>query len=130
MTKRTRILVVDDEPCVLNYLERLLNRLGYAAECTGNGAEGLEKAADPSIELIISDMFMPGNPSQLELIQRLREIRSDCPLVVISGHPSEEIMEKCRAIGVNEFLTKPFELSFIKNVLNKLLTDQVTGIDA
>ncbi len=130
MTDRKRVLIIDDEPSVLDYLERLLQRLGYEVECTDNGADGLKRAANPGIDLIISDMFMPGDPCQLELIRRLRECRSDCPLVVITGHPSADIMQDCRQIGVNEFLTKPFELSFIKNVLNKLLLAPTKEISA
>ncbi len=130
MKNRKRVLIIDDEPSVLHYLERLLRRLGYAVETTNNGAEALEKACDPDIALIISDMFMPGKISQLELIRRLRESRSDCPLVVITGHPSQDIVNECRNMGVNEFLTKPFELSFIKNVLHKLFPEPAMEIDA
>ncbi len=123
MSTPKRILIIDDEEGVVSYLERLLRMLGYAVDSANNGAAGLEKAADPEIALIISDMYMPGEPSQMDLIRQLREQRADCPLVVISGYPSEDRLDACRALGVTEFLTKPFEISFIKNILARLFDD-------
>lgn len=127
MTNSKRILIIDDEPSVLQYLERMLQRLGYAVEITDNGVDGLAKAANPDIALIISDLFMPGDPCELDLIRKLRECRPDCPVVVVSGKPTEDIVKACHDIGVDDFLSKPFELSFIKNVLQKLFPDATRG---
>ncbi len=123
---KRRILIVDDDKSVIGYLERLLQMLGYTVDTCVNGAEGLAKAADPAFELIVSDLSMPGEPSGMDLIRALRKQRPDCPLVVISGFPSQDRLDECREIGVTEFLTKPFEISFIKNVLKNAF-DNSTG---
>lgn len=124
MTASKRVLVIDDEQGVIAFMERLLRTLGYTVDWANDGADGLRKAADPGISLIISDMNMPGEPSSLELVRKLRETRPDCPLVIISGYPSDERLTSCRELGVTEFLTKPFELSFIKGVLNRLFPEK------
>lgn len=64
---------------------------------------------------------MPGEISSLELIGKLRELRRDCPIVVISGYPTADRLKTCEELGVSEFLTKPFEISFITSVLQRLL---------
>ena len=115
-----RILIIDDDPGVVAYLQRLLERLGHTVESAEDGKTGLERAEDAGIQLIVSDLYMPGEPSRLDLIRRLREVRPDCPLVVVSGYPSEDRLEECRAMGVTEFLTKPFEISFLRSVMDKL----------
>lgn len=118
-----KILVIDDDPGVLAYLSRLLESLGHQAVTANSGAEGLAKAADPTFQLILSDLAMPGEPSKMELIKQLRQMRPDCPLVVISGYPTPERLAECSELGVTEFLTKPFEINFIKGILSRLFPD-------
>ncbi len=115
------ILVIDDEPGILSYFSRLLTGLGYQVVTADNSTDGVTRAADPAVSLIISDLNMPGEPSKLDLIRGLRGARPDCPLVVISGFPTTERLKTCTELGVAEFLTKPFEISFITSVLKRLV---------
>jgi CheY-like chemotaxis protein len=116
-----KILVLDDDTIIRSYFERLLTRLGYTVSLAANGAEGLSACEDPEIDLIISDLFMPGAPFGIELIRQLREKRPSCPIVVISGEGGMKIVQDCAALGVTEFLTKPFEMGFIRDVLQRLI---------
>ncbi len=121
MLEGKRILIIDDDPNVTAYLTRLLLTIGYEVETADNGGLGLERASKSQIVLIISDLCMPGEPSNMDLIYKLREVRPDIPLVVISGYPTADRLDECRKIGVTEFLTKPFEISFIRTVLKRAL---------
>jgi DNA-binding NtrC family response regulator len=115
-----KILIVDDDAGVLGYLTRLLGTLGHTVETAEDGAVAVERATDKSFQMIISDLNLPGEPNRLALIRRLRELRPECPLVVISGYPTQDRLDECREMGVTEFLTKPFEINFIKSVLRRL----------
>ena len=121
-----RILVIDDDPSVCTYLSRLLTTLGYEVVTTETGKEGLKHVKDPTIDLVISDLYMPGEPNKLELIRKLRESRPEIPLVVISGYPSQDRLDACQELGVTEFLTKPFEISFIRQTIQRLLAPEHT----
>lgn len=117
-----KVLVLDDDPGVMSYLKRVLATLGHEFVGATNGSEGITKAADPAINLIVSDLNMPGEPNRIELIRQLRQLRPDCPLVIVSGYASQQsLVDECRALGITEFLTKPFEIGFIKDILNKTL---------
>lgn len=116
-----KVLVVDDDPSVVSYLKRVLASLGHEVAVATNGADGLREASSQSVNLIISDLNMPGEPSRIELIRQMRKARSDCPLVVISGYACQESLDECRKLGVTEFLTKPFEIGFIRDILNQAL---------
>ena len=116
-----KILVIDDDEIVRRYFNCLLERLGYEVVLASDGKEGLEKAASPDIELVISDLFMPGSPFGVDLIRQLHDQRPQCPIVVISGEGDSTIIDQCAALGVTEFLTKPFEMGFIRNVLDRLV---------
>lgn len=116
------VLVIDDEEPILKHFEQLLPLLKCDVLTASTGREGVEKAKDPRVDMIISDLCMPGDLVELELIKTLKETRPDIPLVVISGYPSGEFLAECESIGVTDFLTKPFELSFIASIVRKLLT--------
>lgn len=117
----SKILVIDDDEFVRRYFVSLLSRLGYEVELAVDGKEGLEKVGNPGIDLVISDLFMPGTPFGVELIRQIREKKPDCPIVVISGEGDTKTVEDCATLGVTEFLTKPFEMGFIRTVLERLM---------
>ena len=118
------ILVIDDEESILKYFRRALKTLGHEVRTAGDGQTGLERAADTAVDLVITDLNMQGELSELDLVGRLRQQRPECPVVVISGYPTADRLAQCESLGVSEFLTKPFELSFIASVLKRLLPEE------
>jgi DNA-binding NtrC family response regulator len=115
------ILVIDDEEQIRKHFQMLLPHLGYTVSTAANGDEGVAAAADPGIRLIITDLCMPGSFSETALVRELRRLRPGLPIVVISGYPSGEALQACEEIGVLDFLSKPFELSFISSILERAL---------
>jgi DNA-binding NtrC family response regulator len=116
-----KILVIDDEEPILRHFRDLLRLLQYEPVTANNSDDGCRLAEEMDIDLIISDLCMPGKLSEIEHIRKLRELCPDTPLVVISGYPTPETLQECENLGVQDFLTKPFELSFISSVLEKLV---------
>jgi len=119
-----KVLVVDDDPGVLAFLEHVLQAGGYLGASASSPKAALEAVDDPAIRMIITDLCMPGEPSGLEFVRQLHAARPDCPIVVITGYPNPETLEECRRIGVNDFLTKPFEMGFVRDVLQRLAKEQ------
>ena len=116
-----KILVIDDKDGIRTYFRSLLQRRGYEPLMAENGVEGCELAADPEVRMIISDLRMPGELGEIELIRTLRTLRPEVPLVVITGHPSGDLLQQCEELGVKDFLAKPFELSFVTTVIERLI---------
>ena len=114
-----RILIIDDDSAVCNYLATLVTRLGHEAVQAATCAEGLAGMADPSIEVIISDIYLPDGPDLGEWVSQLKTNAARRPLILITGEPSEELAAKARGDEITAFLTKPFELAFIKSLLAK-----------
>ena len=125
-----KILLIDDEPSIRTYFERLLTGLRYEVQTASDSPTGLACAERTRFDLIISDLNMPGTPSGLDLIKMLREKHPGCPVVVISGYPTRERLDACREMGVVDFLTKPFEMPFIVSVLSRLLPPESKTKDA
>ena len=111
------VLIVDDEPAIGAYLAKLIVRLGHQAVTTLNAAETFAKLDSEEIHLIIADIRLPDTPEPHEWIRQLCAKAAGRPVVLISGAPSNELSECATANGVLAFLSKPFELTFIKNIL-------------
>ena len=87
--RRLEILVVDDEPFLLEYVRRVLQRCGHHCLLTDNGAEAwaIFKDGPDEIDLVLTDLLMPGSFDGLELARRIRRIRSRMPVLFMSGTP-------------------------------------------
>ena len=113
------ILIIDDDSAVLDYLSTLVTRLGHQAFPAATCAEGLAQMANPQIQIVIADIFLPDSPDLGEWVDQLKNGAKGRPLILITGEPSEELAAKAKSGEILAFLTKPFELAFIKNLLAK-----------
>lgn len=114
------ILVIDDELAILKYLKMILAEFGYDARTADNGPDGCNEAKNPDVKLIISDLNMAGEISGINLIKKLRALRPDCPIIILTGYPSGERIKEAEELNV-EFLTKPFEIPFLATLVKRLL---------
>jgi two-component system sensor histidine kinase ChiS len=107
--KRAKILLVDDDPSVIQPLRERLEMSDFAVIAASNGREGLEKALDAKPDIILLDNNMPVM-NGLEMLERLRENpkgRDICVIMVTAAGRIEDIdhADKC---GVDDYIIKPF----------------------
>ena len=114
------ILAIDDELAILKYLKMILAELGYEARTAGNGPDGCNEAKNQDVKLIISDLNMAGEISGMNLVKKLRALRPDCPIIILTGYPTGDRLKEAEELNV-EFLTKPFEIPFLATLLKRLL---------
>lgn len=105
----TRILIVDDEPELLEVMEMQMNDLGLETVCAGSAQEALKLAGEQAFSLVFTDVMMPGM-SGLELIQNLRAQGFSQPAVVYTGYSSElDTLEAQKAqLNIVAIIDKPF----------------------
>lgn len=113
------ILIIDDDVTVREYLATLLGRLGHKAFQAATCAQGIDQMARPTIEVIIADIYLPDSPPLDAWVNQLKAKAAGRPLILITGEPSEELAAKAQGGEITAFLTKPFELAFIKSLLAK-----------
>jgi len=116
-----KILIVEDEPVVWALLQRIIQDMGHEVAVASDGQKGLDMARQGGYAVIVSDLQMPGAISGLELIRRLRAAQPQTPIVVVSGYPSPEALGECEKLGITDFLTKPFEMTFVRTSIEKIL---------
>lgn len=104
-----RILIVDDEPAVVNGLRMRLGIAGYECRCATGGREALREATSDEgrPDLILLDVRMPepSGPATLTELRR-QPMTRDIPVIMISGDATDR--DRALAAGATEFLTKPY----------------------
>jgi two-component system, OmpR family, response regulator len=105
-----RILVVDDEPEICNFVSRALSAAGYAIDFACDGAGGLRRALAGEYSLIILDLVMPAMDGRA-VLARLRHERPEQPVLVLSCLTDVTTKVACLDLGAQDYLTKPFSLA-------------------
>jgi two-component system nitrogen regulation response regulator NtrX len=110
------ILIVDDEESVRKSLADVMRDEGYEVVTAASGKEGIDllHEAQPSIALL--DIAMP-DMDGIETLRRLKEIRPDLPVVMITGHGTIETAVKTTKLGAYDFIVKPPELQHLTLVV-------------
>jgi serine phosphatase RsbU (regulator of sigma subunit) len=105
-----RILIVDDEPFNVDYLEQELEEAGYQTLSAGDGQQALEKVKSETPDLVLLDIMMPLMDG-FEVLSRLKSDQAtrDIPVIVISASSSLESVVKGIQLGAEDYLPKPFE---------------------
>lgn len=105
-----KILIVDDEPFNVNYLEQELEDLNYATITANNGQAALDKVQADSPELVLLDIMMPVMDG-FEVLARLKANPStrDIPVIIISASNDLQNVVKGIQLGAEDYLPKPFE---------------------
>lgn len=104
--KQYCVLVVDDEPRIVRFLELKLEASGYEVLTAGTGLEALEKVKSYEPDLLVLDLLMPG----IDGFETLRQIRtvSSIPVIILSARETSIDKIKGLEMGADDYLTKPF----------------------
>jgi two-component system, NtrC family, response regulator HydG len=114
------LLVADDDPAVRESLERALTREGYAVVLAPDGQAALERLQAGGIDLVLSDLKMPGL-SGLELLPRAKAVAPDVDFVMLTAFGTVEEAVRAMKDGATDFLTKPFQRAQLVKVVRQAL---------
>jgi two-component system response regulator MprA len=119
MEKKRNILVVDDDPEIVNLLRRGLIYEGYNVVTAGNGQEALEKTREKEPDLIILDIMMPGIDG-IEVSKRLRQA-GDIPILLLTARGT--VADKVTGLnaGADDYMVKPFAFDELSARVRALL---------
>lgn len=114
-----KILIIDDEAIVREILVEFLEVLGYQADELEDGVSGLEAMHSGEYAVAFADIRMPGVDG-IEFVKCLQETRPDIPVIIITGHGTEDICREAIAAGAFAFFQKPFHFLEIQEVMEKV----------
>lgn len=115
-SKKSKILLIDDEEEFVSTLAERLELRGYSAKITRDGESGISLITQYSFDIVVLDLMMPGL-NGLETLKLIKAIDKDLPVIILTGHgASKEGMEGIR-FGAFDFLVKPLD---IRELINKI----------
>lgn len=117
---RKRILIVDDEPAILETLKEAFRRFrhghAYDVETATNGFDAFQSLVRARPDLVLLDMNMPGM-SGLQLLKQIRMLDQRLPVMVITGNPDHRAAAETLKAGVFAYVPKPFDLRHLDHLV-------------
>jgi len=123
---RGRVLVMDDEPAVRRVAGRMLQELGYDAECAEHGAEALAmfeqaRRSGTRFDFVVLDLTVPGGMGGEETARQLRAIDPRLTIVATSGYSSSPVMAHPEEHGFDAVLMKPYRLKEMSELIQRVV---------
>jgi two-component system response regulator AtoC len=120
MIERFRVLVIDDDPGIREYLKALGERQGYQVSAAADGEEALASLSDSRPDIVTLDAVLPGMDG-LETLRQLKKLIPDIPVIMLSGHGQARTIVEAMRLGASDFLRKPFEVEELELAFQKAL---------
>lgn len=120
MAGRFRVLVIDDDPGIRDYLEAAVSRQGYEVFAAADGEEALSKLDVSKPDIVTLDVVLPGMDG-LETLRRLKKRLPKIPVIMLSGHGQARTIVEAMRLGASDFLRKPFEVEELEIAFHKAL---------
>ncbi len=122
---KIKILVVDDEPNIVQTLQDRLEMNDYKVFTAGNGKEGLEKALQEKPDVILLDVIMPIMDGH-EMLESLRKQHggTDSSVIMLTARSQTQDIARANACGIEDYIVKPFDLSELLEKIETVLQNR------
>jgi len=123
LTNRKKLLLVEDNPISRNLETKILKEVGYDVEAVASGIEAVEAVKTGNYNLVLMDVEMSGMDG-LEATKKIRELEkpfSTIPIIAVTAHSSMKDRERCLAAGMDDYISKPINIHFLKITIDQWL---------
>jgi len=117
---KARVLVIDDEEIILSLIKETLEEQGHTVVTADTSAKGLAYVTQQNFDLILLDLKMSGTDGA-EILREMRGVKHRLPVVIITGYPDSEMMERAMKQGPLGIMLKPFDDLDIISAVNSFL---------
>jgi CheY-like chemotaxis protein len=124
--RRSRILVVEDDPAVSSTTVAVLEHLGHTAVAVGRATEALEVLLrGQQFDLVFSDVVMPGDMDGIQLAQEIRRSYPTLPILLVTGYSVKLASSTASPCGV-DILRKPYSVNALQHAIDESLGQTVS----
>ncbi len=106
---RGKILVIDDEPGIREFLKMYFEDRDYDLDIAADGQEGVEIFAKGAYDLVLCDMLMP-RMIGIHVLEKIKKAKPDQKVIMMTGVKDETMMAKAKSLGCHLYLNKPVKL--------------------
>ena len=115
-----RILVVDDEQSMRDFLRMMLEKQDYEVITSPSGTEALNEIRKSAVDLVITDIKMP-DMGGIELLERVKKVNPETGVIVITAYGSHETAVEAMKLGAEDYITKPFDVDEFSIIIRRSL---------
>jgi DNA-binding response OmpR family regulator len=121
MNRKPRLLVVDNEIDICNFVKSFFEIRGFDVHCALNGDEALKALESYTPDIVILDVMMRRNEEGLEYLPQIKQKMPSVKVIMITGVDDEDTIEKAKKLGADDYITKPLVLEYLETtVVNKI----------
>lgn len=118
-----RILIIDDDKDICEYMQLLLSQSGYEVSAETDARAALELLKEEEFHVVILDIMMP-ELNGMELLERIRDFDSDIAIIIFTGYPSVDTAVTSMKYNVSDYIKKPFDVDEFNQTLEKILREK------
>lgn len=118
MAKEIEVLVLDDESIVCERLKEFFEAKNLLVEVFTESQKAIERMKEKKFDVVVTDMKMPG-PTGMDVLQFLKDNQPSTQVIIISAYSLIDKFREAEAMGAYEYVTKPFQLLNIYNLVVK-----------
>ena len=126
---KLRVLVVDDDPTLCQYLKEVLSGEGYAVATCSSAAQAVDDVKQGRYQIVLLDIRMP-EVSGVELLTKIRAIDSDLCVIVMTAYPSIDSAVEIMKLEAFDYLRKPFEADQLRATIRRAVREKGLLVDA
>jgi len=124
-----QILVIDDDPAVVDILATHLREEGYGVLGALTSDEGLKLAILSRPDLVLLDILLPGGMNGIEVLRRIRAINPTIKVIMVSGSRDPLLAREALELGALAYVDKPFDFAYLKRVVAMALRPETMQPD-
>lgn len=117
LSRKPRLLLVDDERDILVTLEAVLELAGYEVRAVASRRAALSALTGPGLDIVVTDLNLGAGEDGLVILRRVRRGQPGLPVIVLTGHGSEDLRRRVEREGAFAYLTKPCDVRQLRAVL-------------
>jgi len=120
MSDKYRILIIEDNPDLLEMYRALLEKDDYKLSLAMSAADGFAELGIDRFDLVLLDLFLPGMDG-LEVLRRIRQMNKDIPVIVITANMDSSVQRRCEQLGASAYLAKPVGIKRLVQTVESFL---------
>ena len=129
MTRKTRILIVEDETAICAGLADVFVYHGFDVDTAAEGTEGLKKALTGTFDLVLLDVMLPGMDG-FEICNRIRAVDAEQPIIMLTAKTEDQDIIQGLSLGADDYVSKPFSVAQLVLRVQAVMRRAKIGSDA
>ena len=119
MTKKPKLMVVDDERDICNFVKSFFEMRGFRVSAALNGDEAMAMLLKEKPDVVILDVMMRREREGLEYLPRIKKALSSVKVLMVTGVEDADTITTAKNLGADDYITKPLVLEYLENTVLK-----------